>query len=217
MKKNLLVSILVVLIAGFFAPSRADNNNNDRNHDNSFVKFSGGIGVIPISNVPVNTTTGAVTVTRNIVRGINSPGQIWRIKDLEARIKNNGDIKVDGEGLLLAGGDNIGTNAAQSVAAQLFCGDQSFTSPGVPLEDNGDFKIEGILSPLPLPSTCETPLLLIRSINLTTGVLGACSPPAFPTSIIIAGISFLAVHLAGRNSHELTLIPNQCCVLPPVH
>jgi len=91
---------------------------------------------------------------------------------LEATIKNNGDIKIDGEGLLLAGGNNIGTNAGQSVAAQLFCDDQSFISPGVLLEDNGDFKIEGILSPLPVPSTCETPILLIRSINLTTGVLG---------------------------------------------
>ena len=174
MKKRLLVSIAVVLIGGFFAPSRAVDNNKDRTHDKSFVKFRGGIGVIPISNVAVDATTGAVTtVTRNTVRGINSPGQIWRIKDLEATIKNNGDIKVDGEGLLLAGGNNIGTNGGQSVAAQLFCDDQSFTSPVVPLEDNGDFKIDGILSPLPLPSTCEAPVLLIRSINLTTGVLGA--------------------------------------------
>ena len=162
---------MVVLIGGFFAPSRADNNK-DRNHDKSFVKFSGGIGVIPISNVAVDATTGAVTVTRNTVHGVNPPNQIWRIKDLEATIKN-GDIKIDGEGLLLAGGSNIGTNAGQSVAAQLFCDDQSFTSPGVPLEDNGDFKIEGILSPLTVPSTCETPILLIRSINLSTGVLGA--------------------------------------------
>ena len=92
---------------------------------------------------------------------------------MEATIKNNGDIEIDGEGLLLAGGNNIGTNAGQSVAAQLFCGDQSFTSPGVPLEDNGDFKIEGILSPLTVPSTCETRILLIRSINLSTGVFGA--------------------------------------------
>ena len=172
MKKRLLVSIVVVLIGGFFAPSRAIDNNKDRNHDKSFVKFSGGIGVIPISNVAVDATTGAVTVTRNTVHGVNPPGQIWRIKDLEATIKNNGDIKIDGEGLLLAGGNNIGTNAGHSVAAQLFCDDQSFISPSVPLEDNGDFKIEGILSPLPVPSTCETPILLIRSINLATGVLG---------------------------------------------
>ena len=180
MKRNLLVCILVVLIAGFFAPSRADDNNNDRNHDNSFVKFRGGIGVIPISNVAVDTTGAITAVTRNMVRGVNSPGQIWRIKDLQAKIKSNGDIKVDGEGLLLAGGNNIGTNAGQSVAAQLFCGNESFTSPGVPLEDNGDFKIEGILSPLPLPSTCETPALLIRSINLTTGALGAWFAAGIP-------------------------------------
>ena len=50
MKENLLVSILVVLIGGFFAPSLAADNNNNSNEDNSFVKFNGGIGVIPISN-----------------------------------------------------------------------------------------------------------------------------------------------------------------------
>src|SRR5678815_2031504 len=156
MKNNLLVSILVILIGGFFGPSLAADNN-DRDSDNSYVKFRGGIGVIPISNVIVDATTG-VTVTRNMVRGVTSPGQIWRIEDLDAKIKSNGDIKVIGEGLLLAGGNNIGTNANQSVAAQLFCGDQSFTSPGVPLEANGDFKIDGILTPLPLPATCETPV-----------------------------------------------------------
>jgi hypothetical protein len=141
--------------------------------DNTLVRFKGGIGVIPISNVVVDANTGAITVNRNMVQGVNSPGQPWRIKDLEATIKDNGDIKIEGEGLLLAGGNNIGTNGGQSVAAQLFCGDQTFTSPGVPLEANGDFKIKSVLSPLPLPGVCETPVLLIRSINLDTGVLGA--------------------------------------------
>ena len=55
MKNYLLVSILAVLIGGFFAPSLAADKN-DRNNDNSFVKFKGGIGVIPISNVAVDTT-----------------------------------------------------------------------------------------------------------------------------------------------------------------
>ena len=153
MKRKLLVSILIILIGGFCAPLLATDNNSDRNQDNSLVKFRGGIGVIPISNVVVDANTG-VTVTRNMVRGVNSPGQIWRIEDLNAKIKSNGDIKVVGEGLLLAGGNNIGTNANQSVAAQLFCGDQTFTSPGVPLEADGDFKIDAVLSPLPLPTSC---------------------------------------------------------------
>jgi hypothetical protein len=179
MKKGLLVSILVVLIGGFFASSViADDNRHDR-HDNTLVKFKGGIGVIPVSS-GVGTDPTAEVVNRNIVRGVQPPGQIWRIQDLEAKIKNNGDFKVEGEGLLLAGGNNIGTNAGQSVAAQLFCGNQTFTSAGVPLEANGDFKITGILSPLPLPSVCETPVLLIRSINLTTGVLGSWFAAGIP-------------------------------------
>ena len=170
MKKSLLVTLLVVLIAGFFISSVVADDTS--RHDN-LVKFKGGIGVIPISNVTLDATTGAAIVSRNMVRGVNSPGQIWRIKDLNATIKANGDIKVEGEGLLLAGGNNIGTNAGQSVAAQLFCGDQTFISPGVAIEADGDFKITGILSPLPLPGICETPVLLIRSINLTTGVVGS--------------------------------------------
>ena len=175
MKKILLVSILVVLVAQVFASSVVAD---DRRVNNNLVKFKGGIGVIPISNVALDAT-GAVSITRNMVHLVNSPGQIWRIKDLDAKIRNNGDIKIEGEGLLLAGGNNIGTNAGQSVAAQLFCGDQTFVSPSVALEDNGDFKITGILSPLPLPTTCETPVLLIRSIN-TTGVLGSWFAAGIP-------------------------------------
>src|SRR5215831_5298887 len=176
MKKSLFLSIVAILIGGFFALLvKAD----DRQHQDTLVKFKGGIGVISISNVVV-AADGTITVNRNTVRGVNSPGQIWRIKDLDAKIKSNGDIKIIGEGLLLAGGNNIGTNAGQSVAAQLFCGDQSFTSPGVALEADGDFKIDAILSLLPLPDTCETPVLLIRSINLTTGVLGVWFAAGIP-------------------------------------
>ena len=75
---------------------------------------------------------------------------------------------------MLGGGDNVGRTGGNSVVAQLFCGVEPFTSPGVPLEPNGDFKIEGTLSPLPPdnPEDCANPVLLIRSINPTTGVLG---------------------------------------------
>jgi hypothetical protein len=176
MKKSLFLSIVAILIGGFFAlPVKAD----DRRHQDTLVKFKGGIGVIPISNVVV-AADGTITVTRNTVRGVNSPGQIWRIKDLEAKIKTNGEINIQGKGLLLAGGNNIGTNGGQSVAAQLFCGDQSFTSVGVLLEADGDFKISGALDPLPLPGICETPTLLIRSINPNTGVLGSWFAAGIP-------------------------------------
>src|SRR5262249_48056507 len=141
MKKSLFISVVTILMGGFFASSLLAD---DRHHHDTLVKFKGGIGVIPISNVVV-AADGTITVNRNMVRGVNSPGQIWRIANLEARIKTNGDIKIEGKGLLLAGGNTIGTNGGQSVAAQLFCGDQTFTSAGVPLEPDGEFKISGVL------------------------------------------------------------------------
>ena len=88
MKKSLLVSILVVLIGGFFASSVVADNNHHRRHDNTLVKFKGGIGVYPDLERGRGRDHGAVTVNRNMVRGVNSPGQIWRIKDLEAKIKD---------------------------------------------------------------------------------------------------------------------------------
>jgi hypothetical protein len=177
MRKSLFVTSLVLLTGACLASSIVADA---RQRENTLVRFNGGIGAIPISNVVVDTTTGAITVNRNVVRGVNSPGQIWRIEDLDARITVNGDIKIEGEGLLLAGGNNIGTNGGQSVAAQLFCGDQTFTSSAVPLEANGDFNITGALDPLPLPDVCDTPVLLIRSINPTTGVLGSWFAAGIP-------------------------------------
>ena len=51
--------------------------------DDNSLRFDGGIGVIPVSNVAV-AANGAVTVSRNIVRGVNPPGQIWIIDALRA-------------------------------------------------------------------------------------------------------------------------------------
>jgi len=164
MKKSLLVFSLLALTGGFFTlPAMGD--------DNTLVKFKGGIAVIPVSNGTgtANPDGTFPNVTRNIVRGVNPPGQIWRIKDLKADVEVNGHIRVDGRGLLLAGGNGIGTNANQSVRARLFCGTAVHESTLVPLAANGDFKIDDILAPVsptvtPVPpNPCDTPALLIIS------------------------------------------------------
>jgi hypothetical protein len=132
------------------------------------IKFDGGIGVIPVSNV--TNVGGVVTVSPNIVRGVNPPGQIWRIDSLTADVDVNGRIVVNGRGLLLGGGNNIGLNANQSVHATLICEPSSpFTehstpSAGVPLDENGDFRIDDFLDPPP-PPDCASPVLLIRSVG----------------------------------------------------
>src|SRR5439155_23092558 len=143
MKKSLFASAFVVLIVSLsVSPVLADE---------PLVTFSGGIGVIPVSS-GVGTNPTATDVNRNIVRGVQPPGQIWRISDLKATVKVDGHIRVDGQGLLLAGGNNIGTNAGASVFATLICEAVApFTLhntdlDGVPLGANGDFRLDDVLT-----------------------------------------------------------------------
>lgn len=123
--------------------------------DQSLVRFSGGIGVVP---------TGSASTS---VRGVPAAGQIWVIRDLTADVKQDGSIRVDGRGLLLGSGNAVGSNGGASVFATLFCANdgniQHSSNPaGVPLEVDGDFSIKDTLSPA-VPSSCTQPVLLIRT------------------------------------------------------
>jgi hypothetical protein len=143
--------------------------------DNTLARFKGGIGVIPVSSGVVTPATAATALTaeavnRNFVRGVPPPGQIWRIRDLDATVKTDGSIRVRGRGLLLAGGNGLGSNAGAKVFATLICEgaapftEHSTTAAGVPLAPNGDFEIDDLLSPAPpAPTACASPVLLIRN------------------------------------------------------
>jgi hypothetical protein len=143
--KSISASLLVFVMVAIAQSASAQN----------LVRFSGGVGVIP---------TGSANTT---VRTVTAAGQIWTIEDLRADVKQDGRIRLDGRGLLLASGNNVGSNANASVFATLFCANDgniahSSTLAGVPLEVNGDFRIDDTLSPLP-PNPCTNPVLLIRS------------------------------------------------------
>jgi hypothetical protein len=136
--------------------------------DDTFVKFKGGIGVIPVSSVG---STGVVVA--NVVRGIQPAGDPWVIRALSAEVKVDGRIHVEGRGLLLAGGNAIGTNGGQSVFATLICGplpNGPFTVHSTPVANavalaaDGDFTIDDILSPAP-SNSCDNPVLLIRNVG----------------------------------------------------
>jgi hypothetical protein len=139
--------------------------------DDSLVRFKGGIGVIPVSSAAgaLNSDGTSPNVNRNVVRGVNPPGQIWVIADLIADVKTDGRIKVRGRGLLLGGGNNIGTNANQSVFATLICEAaapfklHNTALTGVPLDANGDFRIDDVLTEP--PADCASPVLLIRNLG----------------------------------------------------
>ena len=141
-------------------------------------RFNGGIGVHPVSNVvgPANPDGTFPNVRQNIVRGV-SPGTPWRIADLKADVRTDGRIRVRGRGLLLASGNNIGHNGNVSVFATLFCEAaapfvEHSTTSTVPLELNGDFRIDDTLNSV--PSDCPSPVLLIRN---SSGVWFAAGIP----------------------------------------
>jgi hypothetical protein len=153
MRKTIFAFALVVCLAAVHRVSAND----------TLVKFNGGIGVIPVSAGQGQAATATV-VNRNIVRGVQPPGQLWTIAALRAEVGKDGRITVRGKGLLLAGGNAIGTNANQSVRATLIC-DAAGTlldTGLVPLQPNGDFRIDDVLNAAP-PSVCQSPVLLIRN------------------------------------------------------
>jgi hypothetical protein len=144
------------------------------------VRFDGGIGVIPAANGagPANADGTLPNVKLNIVRGVPPGAGPWRIADLRADVDVDGRIKVRGRGLLLASSNSIGQNANQSVFATLICEpaapftEHSTPRAGVPLDPDGDFRIDDVLDTV--PSSCPSPVLLIRN---TQGVWFAAGIP----------------------------------------
>jgi hypothetical protein len=136
---------------------------------NDFIaRFEGGIGVIPVSNgAGAANPDGTLPNARlNVVRGVSPGAGPWRIADLRADVDATGRIKVRGRGLLLASGNNIGRNANQSVFATLICEAaapfvEHSTAALVPLELNGDFRIDDTLTSV--PADCPSPVLLVRN------------------------------------------------------
>lgn len=161
MQKALLAAVPMFLMVYAF-PVAAES---------TLARFEGGIGVIPVSSGQ-GTATTATTVNRNIVRGVQPAGQIWVIRKLKAKVKTNGAIKVEGKGLVLGGGNNTGRATGQRVFATLICEtaapftEHSSDLAGVPLEDDGDFAIDDVLSTV--PTTCDSPMLLIRNAANTS-------------------------------------------------
>jgi hypothetical protein len=166
MKKALACAMFLGVV--FSLPATADDTG---------LKFKRGIGVIPVSSVTcVPSATPCVigpnvtvTVNQNVVRGQQPAGQIWVIDELDAQVSATGNITVRGEGLVLGGGNGAGgVPAGLSVYATLSClptspfGLSSTSFAGVPVSPNGNFQINGKLSPTPT-FPCASPLLLIQS------------------------------------------------------
>lgn len=172
MLNKALASMLLVGII-FSLPATAED---------SLVRFEGAIAVIPAApTTPVNDPNipNIQCQYRNCALGSIPPTRYpFVIKGLSVDVKLDGRISVVGRGLLNAGGANIGTNkslgATISVFASLHCSDGSAgfdeyrsndgSNQGVPVDLNGDFIIDGVLTGIP-PAPCVDARFLLREGN----------------------------------------------------
>ena len=143
MKKQ-VIAVAISFAGAYALPAAAE----------ALVKFEGGIGVHPVANLALQA---------NAVKGVPPGGLPWAIQKLEVEVETDGSIIATGEGLVLAGGDSIGTRGGvANVFATLFCGDEAFHSPAAALSLGGNFRIRGRLSEVP-PDPCNAPRVLIRN------------------------------------------------------
>ena len=142
----------------------------------TLVRFEGAIGVDPL------TASGGQLVT-NTVRGIAPGGRGWVLPSFDASVRVDGRIRASGRGLLFSSGEVIATRGGVgAVVLTLFCGPadpsaQAFTSPAVPLDAAGNFRVDATLSedgvnPATMPAACDNPQLLVRGFNTNTNLPG---------------------------------------------
>ena len=161
---------------------------------NVLFKFDGGAGVQPFRS-------SAGTPALNTVAGVAPGGIPWLIRSFDATIRKSGDVRAHGAGVLLAGGDGLGTRAGpRQVVLSLFCRNAPvapavtgtlqttpFNSDPVDLDENGDFDVRGKLTnadgatpPLDCGDTVDNrPVLLIRTM---------AGNPAAPAAWFAAGL-----------------------------
>jgi hypothetical protein len=196
MIKNVL-ACTVCLGSLFALPASADDRD-------VLFKFDGGIGSQPFRNaggVPTSNTVAGVTVAPG--------GTPWPITAFKATIQKDGSIRATAKGILLGGGDTIGTRGApRKMAVSLFCRNAPvapaltgtlqtapYTSGFVDLDTNGNFRLNSILTnasgatpPADCGDTAENrPVLLIRNVNAATATTPAAAGAWFAAGIIKSG------------------------------
>jgi hypothetical protein len=188
-------------IAGLVAAGTAAAH--DGGNSSTLFRFNGGTG-----NQVFRSAAGVPTL--NTVAGVNPAGAPWGLASFDAIIKTNGDIRGNGEGVILVGADGLGSRAGpRQVILSLFCRNvpvppavsaalilSPFNSEPVDLDEDGDFVVRGKLTdatgatpPLNCGDTVDNrPVLLIRSVT-----------PATSTTPATPGAWFAAGFLAGKH------------------
>lgn len=111
-----------------------------------------------------------------IIGGILSGGAPWTVREADASLSDDGKLKVEVEGLLIAAGTGIppalvGTvGPVKMVAASLVCagsgGAVAASTGPVPFDSMGNAEIKASVM---LPASCIAPVVLVRVANAGLG------------------------------------------------
>jgi hypothetical protein len=94
--------------------------------------------------------------------GVNPGGAPWVIDNGEAKVKRDGRVKVEVEGLVIPTPPQSGTNPLSNIAASVFCnGKLVGTTAAVPFSTDGDAEIDATLT-TPIPNPCLVPAVLLN-------------------------------------------------------
>ena len=155
MKKwTVAFALTLVLAVGLIAQATAGDENA------KVLEFKTMAGVVPPFTGPTNP-----------IQGVAGAGAPWRIDQANGKLRANGDLQIEVEGLVLT---NTGTNPQPAFRAVVSC--QSIESGAAvivnrvtapfPATPSGDAEFEGNVA---LPSPCFAPIVFVTT--------GAGDPP----------------------------------------
>jgi hypothetical protein len=152
MKKWIVASVFVLALA-IVTTSWAHGR-----HSEKVLDFKTMVGVVPpyVGSAP----NAALT------RGVQGAGAAWRIDEAKGKLKSNGDLKVEVEGLVLV---NAGTNPLTTFRAVVSCLSidsglavtvNLVTAPFPATVPGGDAEFDGNVS---LPTPCIAPIVFVTT------------------------------------------------------
>jgi hypothetical protein len=142
------VALALGATTAFAHPSGGHNGNGQQSKRHG--------GTVLKSDVFGSQTTGPVLF------GVPPGGAPWVITKGEAKVRDNGDVKVRVKGLVIPTPPSNGTNPIPNIAATVYCGGTAVgTTQSVPFSLAGDARINDTLA-TPLPRPCLAPAVLLN-------------------------------------------------------
>jgi hypothetical protein len=150
-----------------------DNGRRDPHRDNRGERHGDNRG--EHRGRPLLRTTLAPSVPTDPALNGNNPGGVpWVLRRGEAKLRRDGDLRVEARGLVIPVAPFTGTTGpVKTVSASLYCGGSTTaqgTTPTVPIPTTGDAFMEG---PVTVPSKCLQPTVLVHPNGAATTYVAA--------------------------------------------